>query len=141
MKSSRVPAEGECWLYRRRSIALFALAFWIYAFIHGVLRLSGAGAPHVVRGRLVALIYFVGIWLFGSLAKSCKRPLERSFYLIGLVPFVVLGACAVSPLSESGIWALLLLNAVFSAIEIVLSGAIVLWHFRTRMDRSDSISS
>lgn len=138
LDSKMLPLATGCWLHRSRAICFFALACWTLAFISGVVDLAGVNALHPARDRLLILPYSMGVWFFADLAKGCKQPLERLFYCVGIVYSVISGARAVIPMSSVAIWVCQFLNAALSAIEIALSGAIVLWHFRVRTRGPDS---
>jgi len=138
VNSKMLPLAMECWLHRSQAICFIALAFWTYSLVSGVLSLVGVSVIHPRTDSFFILGYLIGIWLFATLGKSCKQPLERLFYSIGILDFIIRGACGVIPASGAGIWLCQFPNIALSAIEIALSGAIVLWHFSMRTSRSDS---
>lgn len=133
-----VPCRG-CWLHRSRALCVLAMALWIYLLTSEILEMRGI--LHPKADWLVILISGPGIWVSVILAKECNQLLERLFYCILAVLMSIITARAVIPMSEAGMWFCEFTNATLSAIGVVLSGAILLWHFRTRMDGSDSRDS
>lgn len=84
------------------------------------------------------LAYDVCIWCFATLAKDCKERLERCIYCLGVVQMWILATHAVIPTSTAVTRFSQFADATLSAIEIVLSATILLWHFRARMGPSDT---
>lgn len=136
--SKMPPLARECWLHRRRSICLFALAFWTFSIIHQVLDMGKPYTFPSTEDRIVMLSYAMGIWIFATLAKDCKQLLERLFYCVGIVDFAIVGIRGAIPMSGVAVWACSLLNTALSAIEIALCLAILLGHFRVRTPKPDS---
>jgi hypothetical protein len=135
--SNTSPCRG-CWLHRSIAMCVSAIAFWIYWLIVAALEMMGVFHPKA--DWLLVPAYGVVIWLFATFAAECKQRLERWFYCVGIAQEAILAACAAIPMLDVGrrLWFCEFMNATLSAIEIVLSGTILLWHFRTRMDGSHS---
>lgn len=129
----------QCLLHSSRANCVFAIAFWTCTLTFAVLDITGILHPKVELSSI--LVYGVGIWFFADLAKDCKQRLERLIYCIGVVQMSILATHAVIPASIAVTRFSQFADATLSAIEIVLSGAILLWHFRARMDGSDSRES
>ena len=132
-----LPWKG-CWLHRSRAICVLAMAFWIYSLIATVLEMTGI--LHAKVDWLVILVSGPGIWFSIVFAKECNQRLERFVYYIWAVQMSIISARAVIPMSEAGMWLWFceFMAATLSAIGIVLSGIILLRHFRKRVDGSDS---
>lgn len=126
----------QCLLHSSRAICAVAIAFWASSLTLAVLDIMGILHPKVDLSFI--LVYGVGIWFFATLAKDCKQRLERLIYCIGVVQMSILATHAVIPASMAVTRFSQFADAALSAIEIVLSGAILLWHFHTRIDGSDS---
>jgi hypothetical protein len=136
-QSNQLPLPWKgCWLHRSRAICVLAMAFWIFPLTEAVLEITGILHPKV--DWLAVPLYGVGIWFFATLVTDCKRRLERLFYCIGIVQMSIVAAHAAIPMSAVVTRFCEFADATLSAIEIVLSGTILLWHFRKRMDGSDS---
>ena len=128
----------QCLLHSSRAICVLAIAFWTYSLTGAVLEITGILHPKMDFDVAVLLIYGVGIWAFATFAKDCKRRLERLVYCIGIVQMSILATHAVFPASTAVTRFSQFADATLSAIEIVLSGTILLWHFRTRMGAPDT---
>lgn len=122
----------ECWLHRSRAICAFALAFWTLVFLLSVGDLAGISAIRPQMDRISIVAYTSGVWLFGQLADRCGQKLERLFYMVGAGDSLILCARAAISMPGRVLWVGRFLNAALSATEIALSGAIILWHFRSR---------
>lgn len=138
-KNQLVLPHIQCLLHSSRASCVFAIAFWTCTLTLAVLEITGIVHSKVDLSSI--LVYGVAIWLFATFAKDCKQRLERLIYCIGVVQMSILAIHAVIPASIAVTRFSQFADATLSAIEIVLSGAILLWHFRTRMDGSDSRES
>jgi len=136
-QSNQLPLPWRgCWLHRSRATCVLAMAFWTFPLTGAVLEITGTLHPKV--DWLAVPVYGVGIWLLATLVTDCKRRLERLFYGIGIVQMSIVAAHTAIPMSAVVTRFCEFADATLSAIEIVLSGTILLWHFRKRMDDSDS---
>lgn len=126
----------QCLLHSSRAICVVAIAFWTFWLTFAVLDITGILHQKVDLWSIPA--YGVVIWSFATLAKDCKQRLERLIYCIGIVQMSILATHAVIPASMAVTRFSQFVDAALSAIEIVLSATILLWHFRTRTGASDT---
>ena len=135
--SDTLPCRG-CWLHRSRAICVLAMAFWMYSLTGAILEMTGTFHPKA--DWLVILCSGPGIWFAAIFARECNQRLERLIYCVLAVQMSIISARAVIPISEVALrlWFCESVNATLSAIEIVLTGTILLSHLRTRMEHSDS---
>lgn len=129
----------RCWLHRSRATCVLAMALWIYLLTSEILEMKGV--LHPKADWLVILISGPGIWVSVIFAKECNQRLERLVYCILAVQMSIISARAVIPTSEAGMWFYEVTNATLCAVEIVLTGIILLRHFHTPMNGSDSRES
>jgi cytochrome c biogenesis factor len=125
----------ECFLHRSLAISVVAFALSAYLLADTVLNSARPDFPYVRRAPFFILGPLMGVWLLATLAQRCKQLRERLFYSAGTVYFVALSVRTVLPLSPSAIRVCALLDLALGATGVALSGTIVLWHLRMRMNR------
>ena len=120
-----------CWLHRSKTVCAFAMALWIYSLIGAVFQMRGSLHPN--PDWLLVPGCGIGIWFFANCVAECKQRSERLFYCIGIVEISIIAVRAVIPMSKAGmLWSFGLAEATLSVIGVVLSGIILMWHFRVR---------
>lgn len=122
-----LPSRG-CWLHRSRAICVFVVAFWTYLLTASVLEIIGT--LHPSAHRILLPLWGLGIWSFATCAAQCRQRVERLFYYVGIVQMSILAFHDVIPTSVVVTRFSQFADAALSAIEIILTLAILLWHFR-----------
>ena len=128
------PKNKACLLHNNRVVCLCAVALCSAALVRALVLLN----VNPNHNYWVTYASAAAIWVFFDFARHCKRLVERSFYCVGLVYYLILGVQSAIPISGAAFWTAQLFKAALCAIDIALSGSILIWHLRHGSRRQNS---
>ena len=96
----------------------------------GIAQMQQRDFGRVVREPTFVLGPIVGVWLLGSLAVGCKRVVERLYYSLIALYFVILIALTLLPLSVLTVEVSRFVSLSIWVAASVLSGIVLVRHLR-----------